>query len=196
MMQTIPHTAVALIVIDAQESFRQRPYWAEGDAADYAAYVAAQQSLIDAASAAKLPIVQIFHEQADGGSFDPARGYVRTLAELRIAPDAVFHKTRHSALVGTGLDVWLRERGVGKLIISGIRTEQCCETTTRAASDAGFAVDYALDATLTFPMTAADGTTSNAAAIKRHTRMVLEGRFARFPSQAELVANLVANSGA
>ena len=188
-------TATALIVIDAQESFKQRPYWADGSAADYAAYMAALQALVDAAAASKTPIVQIFHEQLDGGAFDPANGFVHTLSELRIAPDVVFHKTRHSAFVGTGLDVWLRTRGIGRLVISGIRTEQCCETTTRYASDAGFVVDYALDATLTFPMIAEDGSVSDAAAIKRHTRLVLEGRFASFPTQASLVLS-VASLGA
>ncbi len=48
---------------------------------------------------------------------------------------ATFTKHRHSALVGSGLDVWLTENGLGRLIVSGIRTEQCCETATRHASD-------------------------------------------------------------
>jgi nicotinamidase-related amidase len=60
---------------------------------------------------------------------------------------------RHSALVGTDLPVWLVENGIQKLIASGIRTEQCCETTTRHASDLGWQVDYVLDATLSFDMT-------------------------------------------
>uniref|UniRef100_UPI0013D5342D isochorismatase family protein n=2 Tax=Pseudomonadota TaxID=1224 RepID=UPI0013D5342D len=65
----------------------------------------------------------------------------------------VFHKARHSALVGSGLDVWLTENGIRKLLVSGIRTEQCCETTTRHASDLGYTVDYVSEATLTFAMT-------------------------------------------
>ena len=61
---------------------------------------------------------------------------------LAIAPDVTFYKHRHSALIGSGLSVWLTERGIQHLIVSGIRTEQCCETTTRHASDCGYEVDF------------------------------------------------------
>jgi nicotinamidase-related amidase len=62
--------------------------------------------------------------------------------------------------------------------VSGIRTEQCCETTTRHASDVGFEVDYVLDATLTFAMIHADGTVFSASEIRQRTATVLEDRFA------------------
>lgn len=177
----------ALVVIDAQHSFKLRPYWT---AADYAPYIAAQQALINAAQAAGVAVVSIFHQDLSGtaasNAFHPNSGHVRTLDELSYTADAVFYKQRHSALVGTGLEVWLRERGIGRLIISGIRTEQCCETTTRHASDIGFTVDYAMDATLSFAIPAFDGSVYSSAEIKRHTRTVLEGRFARFVAQDQL----------
>ena len=75
-------------------------------------------------------------------------------------------KHRHSALVGTPLLPWLREQGVGRLIVAGIRTEQCCETTTRHASDEGFEVDYVAEATLTFDMKTPDGAPLSAAEIR------------------------------
>ena len=103
----------------------------------------------------------------------------RTLAPIAIQPDAVFHKSKHSALVGTGLDVWLLERGVRRLIVSGIRTEQCCKTTARHASDRGWSVDYVTEATLTFAMTHPDGRRFGPADIKARTELVLAGRFAR-----------------
>jgi nicotinamidase-related amidase len=171
----------ALIVIDAQESFRHAPYW---DAEELPAYVEKQQGLIDGARAAGLAIVQVFHVDADE-TFTLASGLVRTLAELSITPDVTFHKGVHSALVDTGLEAWLRENGITKVIISGIRTEQCCETTTRHASDLGFDVDYVTEATLTFPMTHADGTVFSASDIKKRTELVLAGRFARIATVAD-----------
>ena len=65
-----------------------------------------------------------------------------------------------------------------RLIISGIRTEQCCETTTRHASDEGWAVDFVADATLTFDMATPSGGQLSAAQIKERTATVLAGRFA------------------
>jgi len=165
----------ALVVIDAQESFRHRPYWSADDAP---AFFDRLQALIDGAKARNIPIVQIFHVE-DEGAFSLASGHVRTLAPLAITPDAVFHKHRHSALVGSGLPVWLTERGIRRLLISGIRTEQCCETTTRHASDSGFEVDFVSEATLTFAMTGSDGRRWSAAEIKARTELVLADRFAR-----------------
>ena len=178
------HTDTVLLVIDVQESFRQRPYFREEDVP---AFLERQQALIDGAVAAGIPVVQIFHVE-ESGPFAEASGFVTALAGLRIAPDAVFRKRRHSALVGTGLDVWLTKTGIRRLIVSGIRTEQCCETTTRHASDLGFTVDFVGEATLTFPMTDAAGHAWSAAEIRARTELVLAGRFARIASVAEALA--------
>ncbi|WP_240315097.1 isochorismatase family protein [Chromobacterium haemolyticum] len=43
----------------------------------------------------------------------------------------------HNALTDSGLQPWLIRHGIQRLIVSGIRTEQCCETTTPGASDLG-----------------------------------------------------------
>ena len=165
----------ALVVIDAQESFRHRPYFrADG----LEAYLGRQQALVDGAKRIGIPVVQVFHIE-ESGAFAESSGFVTTLAPLQIAPDAQFRKRRHSALVGSGLDVWLISHGVGRVIVSGIRTEQCCETTTRHASDLGFADDFVSEATLTFPMTDASGREWSASEIKARTELVLADRFAR-----------------
>ena len=169
-----------LIVIDAQESFRHRPYYT---AHDMPAYLAAQSALIAGCVARAVPVVSIFHVDgpaAADNAFALESGYVRPIEGLAdFTAAATFHKSRHSALVGTGLEVWLRQNQIGKIIVSGIRTEQCCETTTRHASDLGYAVDYVLDATLTWDMQQPDGKTLNAADIKMRTATVLQERFAQ-----------------
>ena len=175
------HSDTALIVVDAQESFRHRPYWS---AADAGAYLIKQQALIDGAAARGIPVVQIFHVE-DEGAFSFASGFVKAMQGLSIAPDATFHKRSHSALVGSGLDVWLVQHGIRRLIVSGIRTEQCCETTTRHASDIGYAVDYVSEATLTFAMTGRDGKLWTPAEIKARTELVLDDRFARIVAVEE-----------
>ncbi len=175
-----------LIVIDAQESFRQRPNWNEALAAPYLLH---QNALIAGALAQGLPIVRIFHRQAPDtpdNPFSTVSGHVRPVTGLQdFAASATFTKTRHSALVDTGLQVWLTENQLHKLIISGIRTEQCCETTARHASDLGWTVDFVPDATLTFDMTQPDGQTLCAADIKMRTATVLQDRFARVCSVAQ-----------
>ena len=174
----------ALIVVDVQESFRRRPYFQEQDLPTFLRNV---QSLIDRCRSRDIPIVQVFHEEPGADADNPfcsASGCVRTMRELTLQADAVFHKSVHSAMFarsagGTTLEDWLRQRGIGELLITGIRTEQCCETTTRHASDLRFSVRYVTDATLTFPMRTRAGREVSAAEIRERTELVLDGRFAQ-----------------
>lgn len=179
MSAAVRPASTALLLIDVQQSFRARPYW--GDA-DVPAFLAATNRLLAGAQAAGIPVVQVFHTdgpEAADNAFSHASGLIRPLDGL--APfDAALRveKHRHSALVGTGLSVWLHQQGIGRLIVAGIRTEQCCETTTRHASDEGWAVDFVTEATLTFDMATPSGQTLSAAQIRERTETVLAGRFA------------------
>ncbi|ARB29368.1 isochorismatase family protein [Pseudomonas tolaasii] len=172
----------ALIVIDAQQSFRHSTYWSEND---LPAYLEKQQALIDGCVQQGIPVVQVFHVE-EQGHFSMASGNVRTLSGLSINPDLIIHKRHHSAFAGTPLAARLTQMGVTSLIISGIRTEQCCETTTRHGSDSGFSVDFVSEATLTFPMAySRSGRVYSAAEIRECTELVLEDRFARIVTVAE-----------
>jgi len=148
---------------------------------DVPAFLERTNTLVAGCAAHGIPVVRVFHvddEPADG-AFGLSSGLIRPLDGL--APyDAAFtvQKHRHSALAGTDLAIRLRERGIRRLIVAGIRTEQCCETTTRHASDEGFEVDYVTEATLTWDMTTPSGSTLSAAALRERTATVLAGRFA------------------
>ena len=174
----------ALIVIDAQESFRYRPYWTDADALKFLERL---QVLTDGAVNRGIPVVRIFHVEAEG-AFSLESGHVTTFRGFSIEPEVTFRKRSHSALVGSGLDVWLVQHGIRRLIISGIRTEQCCETTARHASDIGYTVDYVTEATLTFPMTDRFGRTWSTTEIKDRTELVLADRFARIATVEEALA--------
>jgi nicotinamidase-related amidase len=176
--------AAALLVIDVQESFRHRPYWCD---CDVPSFIERLQALIDGAKARQIPVLQIFHVE-DSGPFSVQSRYVVPLRGVSIEPDARFYKRSHSALVGSGLDVWLTQHGIGRVITSGIRTEQCCETTTRHASDLGYRVDYVTEATLTFPMTDRHGRKWSPEEIKARTEVVLDGRFARILTVEQVLA--------
>jgi nicotinamidase-related amidase len=179
----------ALLVIDVQESFRQRPYFRERD---LPAFLRNLQSLIDRCQARGIAVVQVLHQEPPehpDNPFAAVSGFVRLMPELSLRAAVVVHKQVHSALFGrtadgTTLEQWLRQHGIGELLISGIRTEQCCETTTRHASDLGFSVRYVTDATLTFPMLTRAGREVSPTEIQERTEMVLDGRFAQIVSTA------------
>ena len=69
-----------------------------------------------------------------------------------------------------------------EVFIAGIRTEQCCETTARHASDEGWEVDFCSAATLTFDMRTPRGALLSAEAITERTETVLADRFATLVS--------------
>jgi nicotinamidase-related amidase len=167
--------ASALIVVDVQESFRQRPYFQR---AELAPFFAAQNRLIEGYVRLGLPLVRVLHVEAEG-AFSLASGLVRPMAELVAFDEALrIEKHAHSAFAGTPLAGWLTQRGIGRIAVSGIRTEQCCETTARDASDRGLQVDFVSEATLTFAMRHAGGREYSAAEIRERTELVLHERFA------------------
>ncbi|HZO24227.1 MAG TPA: isochorismatase family cysteine hydrolase [Steroidobacteraceae bacterium] len=183
----------ALIVIDVQESFRHRPYWRTEELPSFIANV---QSLIDACRERRIPVLQVLHRELPDHPDNPfaaSSGLVRTMPELKLAADAVFYKSVHSAMLGMApdggtLEAWLRHHGVEEVLITGIRTEQCCETTARHASDLGFNVRYVTDATLTFPMQARTGRTYSPLELRERTELVLDGRFAQIVSTAQALS--------
>jgi len=181
------HTA--LLMIDVQESFPQRPYWSENGRDVFLKHA---NALIDGAQARGIPIVRVFYTegpQTPDNPFAHGSQFVRLLAGLAPFDAALtIEKHRHSALVGTPLATWLIENGIRRLIIAGIRTEQCCETTTRHASDEGWEVDFVGDATLTFDMTTPSGKTLSAAEIRERTETVLVNRFATLATVDEALA--------
>ena len=173
----------ALLVIDAQESFRVGDDWAQTHNPDVVERIG---RLVDAARERGEAVVWVLHhEPGSGDEFDPDHGAVRVMSELQPrAGEPTLLKTTINAFASTDLEERLRGAGVERLVICGIRTEQCVETTTRAAADLGFEVAYVADATTT----SAIGDLSAADIVER-TVAVLAGReFATIVSTDDVVA--------
>lgn len=178
-------TRSAVLNIDTQCSFFHSTSWQD---ADFPAFQQAISALIAGAQARQIPVVDIFHVEEEG-VFSSASGHVRPMPFLTHAPAARFEKQVHNAFTGTGLDRWLRLHDCQHLVICGIRTEQCCETTARVASDLGYRVTFVTEATLTFPMTH-KGITLDVDALRHRTETVLAGRFATPLTVAECLESL------
>ena len=104
-------------------------------------------------------------------------------------PDLLLTKSVNSAFLGDqDLDGWLKERGIGRIAVCGITTNHCCETTARMGGNLGYDVDFVLDATAAFDMTAPDGTTFDADTVARMTAANLDGEFATVVTTEEHLA--------
>ena len=66
--------------------------------------------------------------------------------------DILLEKPRFGAFHGTDLELILRARGIDTVIVSGIATNVCCETTAREANVRDFRVFFLSDGTSTFPI--------------------------------------------
>lgn len=100
----------------------------------------------------------------------------------------------NSAFFGTpSLEEWLHTRGINKLVICGITTNHCCETTARMAGNLGFDVSFILDATACFPRTDHEGKTVSADEIMRATAANLHGEFANVMTTANYVETCARN---
>ena len=190
----------ALVVIDVQESFRQRPIWAAISDPDIAKSV---QRLTEAFRSAGDPVVWVLHSEPGSASvFDPAWGFVRLMDGLAAAPgEPVLYKTSHNAFTTTNLQQLLTQQGIGEVVLCGMRTEQCVETTARLASDLGYQVVFVTDATATNPIEhrdappgrpieeiLADPRTLPADQVIARTEYALAGRFATIRTVEDLTA--------
>lgn len=66
--------------------------------------------------------------------------------------DVVLNKPRYGAFHGTDLDLILRDHGIDTVVVSGIATNICCETTAREASQRDYRVLFLSDGTATKEM--------------------------------------------
>jgi nicotinamidase-related amidase len=190
----------ALLVIDVQESFRRRESWAAVSNPDVASDA---DALVRAARSRGDLVVWVLHSEPGSGTvFDPSSGHVRLMDGLvALAGEPVLTKTSRNAFTTTNLQQLLTAHGVREVVICGIQTEQCCETTARLAADLGYRVDFVIDATATFPIPhrdapadrpladlLADPTTLGVDEIVLRTEYALAGRFATIRSVRELVS--------
>ena len=183
----------ALLVVDIQDSFKATSRWERRNNPQFEENV---DRLIQAWRGADLPVIFVLHTDPDPG-FETTSPFFKLMDFLKPEPgEPVIVKNTRNAFTSTNLQEMLREKGVERLVVTGISTEQCCETTTRVAADLGFDVDFVTEATRTFPITdEATGEVLSTEEIVRRTEMVLRGRFARIATVDGLVKELAENAG-
>lgn len=188
MVTTIAPDA-ALVVIDVQLGFDD-PRWGDRNNPDCEANVA---QLLAAWRDTQRPVVVVRHDSVTEGSplapGDPGNALRDFVAEARA--DLLVSKSVNSAFIGEPkLESWLRARGVTQIVICGVQTNMCCETTARMGGNLGFDVVFALDATHTFDLAGPDGYVIPADDLARVTAANLDGEFATVAATAEVLAAL------
>jgi ureidoacrylate peracid hydrolase len=152
----------ALLIVDMQNDFLLPG--SPGHTPDGLKVIPNIRKLSDSCRSAGVPVVYVVHVLRRDGSDvgilmeifgKEARSIVpegSKGAEIHgdLSPkrgDAVIKKLRFSAFQGTELETLLRSRGVDTVIVTGVTTETCCETTARDAMHREFKVVFVSDAT-------------------------------------------------
>jgi biuret amidohydrolase len=99
--------------------------------------------------------------------------------------DILLDKPRYGAFQSTDLELILRSRGIDTVIITGIATSVCCETTAREAAARDFHVFFLSDGTAT-----ADIPGASAAELRKATLATLGFLFAQVLTVDEMMLKI------
>lgn len=156
-LATLVHPSqAALIVVDIQNDFCDENGVVERSGVDRSLIRAMVPNLVQfvkSCEAVNLPIVYVRTTYNDWSN-SPAwaardTGYIEPMAQrdtwgwdfYKLHPrpqDAIVEKHRYSGFINTNLDLYLRSRGIKSLLMTGVATNVCVETTARD----GFCLDY------------------------------------------------------
>jgi ureidoacrylate peracid hydrolase len=119
----------------------------------------------------------LLHKGAKSAEFHP---------DLKIEPsDTIVEKPRYGAFFGTDVELILRNRGIETVIVTGITTNVCCETTAREANMRDFQVFFISDGTATFDL---PGVTAEE--VQRAVCATLAMAFAQIETTDDMIAKL------
>ncbi|MFF4566080.1 cysteine hydrolase family protein [Streptomyces sp. NPDC001435] len=183
----------ALVVVDVQKGFEEAEFWGPRNNPGADDNIA---SLIDEWQSTGRPVVFVRHDSPKPQS--PLRpGYVgndfKDYVEQRRGKGAgselLITKTVNSAFLGTpDLAAWLGAQGIAQVVLAGIQTNMCVETTARMGGNLGFDVLVAYDATYTFDLEGPFGWRRTADELARASAVSVHGGgFARVLTTKEIV---------
>ena len=184
----LPH-ATALIVIDVQQGF-DHPKLGRRNNPDAESNVA---RLLAAWRESDRQIYHIQHLSTDDESpFQPGLpGVDHKEIAKPLWHEPIITKRVNSAFIGTDLETRIRQRMIKTLVICGLTTNHCVESTTRMAGNLGFETHLAGDACAAFDRVGPDGVTYPAEQLHAVSLANLHGEFATVQTTDDIIAALV-----
>lgn len=174
-----PARRPALLIIDLQVGLFHGPEKPrEGEQV-----LSAINGLIHRARVAQAPIFAVRHTGPAGSPIEAGSPLWQLLPTLTVDParDVVFNKTRPSCFLDTDLARQLHDAAINELVITGLKTQYCVDTTCRVAVELGFKVTLVTDA-----HTCMDTPHLPAKAIIEHHNATLAGAFVQCLNSADV----------
>ncbi|MEU9866109.1 cysteine hydrolase family protein [Streptomyces sp. NPDC047971] len=188
----------ALVVVDVQKGFEEE-FWGRRNNPAAEENIAA---LIDMWQETGRPVVFVRHD-SPAGSRSPLRvghggndfkDFVEERRGKGSGRELLVTKGVNSAFYGEpSLDLWLKGEGIAQIVIVGIQTNMCNETTARMGGNLGYDVVFPLDAMHTFDLAGPFGWAATAEELTRATAVSLHGgEFARVVSTEDVLKGAAA----
>lgn len=179
---------LALVLVDVQQGFDDAGYWGPRNNPDCEQNIG--RLLAEWRRYAR-PVILVRHNSTQPTSplraGQPGNDFQ---AVITGEPDLLVVKDVNSAFHGSpDLDSWLRGHGLGGIVVAGITTNHCCETTARVGGNLGHRVLFALDATHTFDRRSPDGRVVSADDLALATATNLHDEFATVVATGQLLAD-------
>lgn len=141
----------------------------------------------------RLPVVHVRHISRTVGSlFSPGQIGAQFQPQFEPMPDEhVVEKNVPDAFLNTGLERWLRVRGIERVVVAGVSTNISVESTARTAGNLGIQTVVVSDATFAFEKTDHAGVLRSADEVHAMSLANLDGEFAAVARTAEILEMLV-----
>lgn len=179
---------LALLLIDIQQGMDD-PYWGPRNNPDAEANAA---KVLHAFREASLPVLHVHHcstrPQSPLYPDKPGVAVKQEVAPLDSEP--VFTKTVNSAFIGTPLQSWLEEHNINRVVIAGLTTNHCVDTSTRMAGNLGFNPILIGDACATNDRVGPDGRVWDADTIHAISLTNLHDEFATIMTTDEVIEQI------
>ncbi len=167
-----------VLIIDVQVGFFSNP---RGSIFAPEALLEQIKTLLKKARAAKIPILFVQHDGRKGSFLETGTSGWNLHPSIAPNSEKIIRKKTPSAFVGTDLDAELKRMSINTLIIAGIQSDLCVDSTVRHATFLGYKVILVKDAHSTF-----DSASLKAPQIIAHHNEVLGENFAKLKHVSEI----------
>lgn len=141
------------------------------------------------------PVVHVRHiSRSSSSPFAPGQaGAEFQEALLPLPQEHVVEKNVTDAFIHSGLERWLRVRGIEELMFVGVATNHSVEASARTAGNLGFRTVVVSDATFAFAMTDYAGAARGADEVHAMALANLNGEYAAILTTQDVLAQTIAD---
>ena len=169
---------IAVLIVDVQKALVEAHPYREEE------FLQELKRVADGARKAGAEIIYVRHDGDAGDELESGTEGWNIHGAVEPKPgERIFDKNYNSAFLETDLEEYLKEKQITDLILMGMQTEYCMDSTCKAAFELGYGVVIPEGATTTYH----NEFMSGEATVKFYETKIWDGRFADLMSVEEVL---------